>query len=171
VRVIAGDGFEAFFRAEHARVVALGMAMTGDRELAKELAQEAFLRAFRDWERVSVYERPAQWVRRVAINLAMDSHRRRRSARQAIERLRPADVALVPDPFADDWWAAVRDLPDRQRAAVALHYLDDLSIADVAQILGIAAGTVKASLAHARASLAARLAPPSTDPDRQGEPR
>ena len=111
VRAAAADGFEAFFRSEHARVIALGMAITGDVELAKEVAQEAFLRAYREWDRVAGYDRPAQWVRRVAVNLAMDSHRRRRSARRALERLRPSDVALLPDPVADDWWAVVRELP------------------------------------------------------------
>jgi RNA polymerase sigma-70 factor, ECF subfamily len=173
--VAAADGFEAFFRAEHTRVVALGMAMTGDRELGKEVAQEAFLRAFRDWDRLATYEHPAQWVRRVVVNLSMDAHRRRRSARHALERLTPsaaaaaagtdAPAALVPDPVADEWWQVVLELPDRQRAAVALHHLDDLPIAEVARVLGVTTGTVKASLAHARATLAKRLGPLQPDHD------
>ena len=59
---------------------------------------------------------------------------------------------------ADRFWAAVRTLPRRQQAVVALHYLEDRSVADVAQVLGIAEGTVKAHLHKARAALADRLA-------------
>lgn len=170
MRVTAADGFEAFFRAEHPRVVALGMAITGSSELAKDLAQEAFLRAYRDWERLSSYDRPEQWVRRVAVNLAMDDHRRRRTARRAVERI-PPSPPLVPDLVADEWWHVVRELPERQRAAVALHYLDDLPVVEVARLLGVTDGTVKASLAHARATLAKRLGPTQPESEIEEERR
>ena len=58
---------------------------------------------------------------------------------------------------AQQFWAAVRALPERQRAAIALYYLEDLSIADVAATLGVTEGTVKASLFQARATLAKSL--------------
>ena len=59
---------------------------------------------------------------------------------------------------ADDLWRAVRALPDRQRAAIVLRYVDDLSVDEIANVLDVTDGTVKASLAQARASLARRLA-------------
>jgi RNA polymerase sigma-70 factor (ECF subfamily) len=65
-----------------------------------------------------------------------------------------ADVTGTADPVSDEWWAAVRALPDRQRAVVVLHYVEDRSVLDVAEVLGIAEGTVKATLSRARRTLA-----------------
>jgi RNA polymerase sigma-70 factor, ECF subfamily len=58
------------------------------------------------------------------------------------------------DPVGTRFWAAVRELPERQRAAVALRYLDDLSVEEIAEILDVTAGTIKTSLFKARQSLA-----------------
>ncbi|MBI5087527.1 MAG: SigE family RNA polymerase sigma factor [Actinobacteria bacterium] len=149
--------FEAFFRREHPRLVAMGIGLSGDRELGRELAQEALLRAYRHWPRLREYEQPGAWVRRVLVNLAIDAARSRASERRALQRL-ATPAPLVADAVADDWWRAVRALPHRQRAAVVLHYLDDLSIDEVAHILEVTSGTVKASLAHARAHLARSMA-------------
>jgi RNA polymerase sigma-70 factor (ECF subfamily) len=151
--------FEAFFRAEHPKLVALAWAMTGDAETAGELAQEALLRAYRDWSKVGDYENPGGWVRRVVVNLATDRHRRRRSEEAALARVRPQESAALLDPATDHWWRAVRALPDGQRAAVALHYLEDVSVADVAATLGVSEGTIKTQLARARQTLARTLAP------------
>jgi RNA polymerase sigma-70 factor (ECF subfamily) len=150
--------FEAFFRAEHPKLVALGWALTGDPETARELAQEALLRAYRDWAKVADYDNPGGWVRRVVANLATDRHRRRRSEEAALSRLPPSEPAALLDPATDHWWRAVRALPDGQRAVVALHYLEDMSVADVAATLGLAEGTVKTQLARARQTLARALA-------------
>lgn len=148
--------FETFFRSEFAPMVALGLAMTGDREAARDLAQDAFARAYEHWERVGRMERPGGWVRRVLVNLAID-HTRRRATRRHHERRPPPRPLLPADQASQEWWVAVRALPDRQRAAVALHYLDDRPIAEVAEILGVAVGTVKSSLAKARRTLQREL--------------
>jgi RNA polymerase sigma-70 factor, ECF subfamily len=156
VLVEQGVEFEAFFREEHARLVALGAAMTGDVEVARELAQEAFVRAHHHWDEVSTLDAPAAWLRRVAVNLSIDHVRRRRREHAAIARLAPAAASTAPgadDPVSREWWRAVRALPDRQRAVVTLYYVEDCSVADVAAILGIAEGTVKATLSKARDSL------------------
>lgn len=159
--------FEAFFRAEHPKLVAFAWALTGDPHTAGELAQEALLRAYRDWVKVGEYENPGGWVRRVVANLATDRHRRRRSEEAALSRMPPSEPAALLDPATDHWWRAVRALPDGQRAAVALHYLEDLSVADVASTLGVAEGTVKTQLARARQTLARTLAEEAPD-DRCG---
>jgi RNA polymerase sigma-70 factor (ECF subfamily) len=150
--------YAAFFRAEQPRLVALVMALTGSVEVARDVAQEALLRAYTRWPEVSEMDRPGAWARRVAINLTWSEHRRRGREDRALQRLgEPA--ALIPgDPTSDRFWVHVRALPDRQRAVVALHYLDDLPIAEVADILDCAPGTVKSLLFKARTHLAESLA-------------
>lgn len=150
--------FEAFFRVEHPKLVALGWALTGDADTAAELAQETLTRAYRVWETVSEYDNPGGWVRRVLTNLAIDRHRRHCREAAALERVGLRDVAIDVDPATDHWWRAVRGLPAGQRVAVALHYLEDMSVADVAATVGVAEGTVKTQLARARRTLARTLA-------------
>jgi RNA polymerase sigma-70 factor, ECF subfamily len=152
----AAREFDSFFRIEYPKLVALGAAMTGSHESGRDLAQEALLRSYRDWNRLAGLEVPGAWVRRVLINLAIDARRTSRShERQLVPP--PAETVTFDDPDVNGWWTAVRALPDRQRAVVVLHYLEDRSVADVASVLGIAEGTVKATLAHARRSLARTL--------------
>jgi RNA polymerase sigma-70 factor (ECF subfamily) len=149
--------FDGFFRAEYPKLVAIGRAMTGDHDTACELAQETLVRCLRGWSRVGTLDVPGAWARRVLINLAIDTHRRRDRERRGAARTRVDDVSSFDDPVIDGWWTAVRALPDRQRAAVVLHYVEDRSVREVADVLGVAEGTVKASLAKARATLARTL--------------
>jgi len=109
--------------------------------------------------RVFSLDRPGAWCRQVAINLVRDGWRRRRSEEAAIGRLRHERAHTVPAPRSpsDEFWAAVRALPARQREAIALYYLADRSVAEIASTLGIADGTVKGILFDARRALAARL--------------
>ena len=158
VRLVPEPEFERFFRAEHERVLALAIAISGDRQRGRDLTQEAFLRAYRDWPHVATLDSPRAWLRRVVVNLSIDGHRRRARERTVVARYQAATPAVTfADPDITAWWDAVRRLPERQRAAVALHYLDDHSIADVAAVLGVAEGTVKSSLAQARRTLARTL--------------
>jgi RNA polymerase sigma-70 factor (ECF subfamily) len=151
--------FEHFYLEEYPRVVDLAYALSGSRMTAEDIAQEAFLRAYRDWERVGSYEHQAAWVRRVAVNLASSGLRRRLVEARALARVAARrEPALDPLPADNaDFWRAVRALPRRQAQAVALYYLEDLSIQQTARILDCAEGTVKAHLAKARRTLARRL--------------
>jgi RNA polymerase sigma-70 factor, ECF subfamily len=147
------DDFEAFFDRNYPptlRAVALAI---GDRGRAEDLTQEAFARAFRRWSSVSALERPVAWVYVVALNAERKRWRR--------ERRGPEDV-LRGDCISDVAGAVlstivVRDaldrLPARQRAAVVLRYLGDLTVADVAEVMGCAEGTVKATLHQALRNL------------------
>jgi RNA polymerase sigma-70 factor, ECF subfamily len=149
--------FDGFFRVEYPKLVAVAMGLTGNHETACELAQEALLRCHRSWSRVSTMDVPGAWVRRVLINLATDLHRSRTRARRLPGWAHTTDSVAADsfaDPVVDGWWTAVRALPDRQRAVVVLHYIEDRSVVDVARVLGIAEGTVKATLAKARSTLA-----------------
>jgi RNA polymerase sigma-70 factor (sigma-E family) len=153
--------FEYFYVEEYPRVVALAYALSGSRAGAEDIAQEAFLRAYRDWDRVGSYEYQAAWVRRVAANLATSWLRRRLVEARALTRLARRWEPTVDALAGSDaqFWIAVRALPRRQAQAVALYYFQDLSVQQTATALGCAEGTVKAHLAKARRTLARQLQP------------
>jgi RNA polymerase sigma factor (sigma-70 family) len=153
------EGFEEFYRREYQGVVALTYGLSGSRAAAEDLAQEAFLAAHRDWERLGAWEYRDAWVRRVAANLAVSSFRTRLAEARALVRLAGQRQPRV-EPLAAgnaDFWRAVRGLPRRQAQAVALYYLDDLPVQQIAEILGCSEGAVKAHLFKGRRALARRL--------------
>ena len=153
-------GFGAFYAAEVPAVVALLYALVGSWPVAEDLAQEAFLRAYRDWGRVGRFEQPQTWVRTVAVNLSTSRFRRLGAEARALLRLAGRAQSAPPPPALEDhehFWSLVRRLPRRQAQAVALRYADDCSVAEIAAVLGCAQGTVKASLHQARRRLAEHL--------------
>lgn len=154
----APERFEDFYMREYVAVVGLAYALSGSRWVAEDLAQEAFIAAHRDWERVSRYDRPGAWVRRVVANLSVSAFRRRVAEAKALARIASGQTPM-PDLAAGDpeFWAAIRALPRRQAQVVALHYLEDRSIAEIAEILDVTHGTVKRQLHDGRRSLARRL--------------
>ncbi len=159
----SADVFGAFYEKEFRSVVALAYVLSGDWQAAEDIAQDAFVIAHRKWAQIASYERPDAWVRRVASDLAVSALRRRRTEAKALLRLARRDHATPAalDPRDEDFWAAVRALPKRQAQVVALYYLEDLSVARIAELMGCAEGTVKAHLHKARMNLAAAL---GTDP-------
>lgn len=149
------SSFDAWYRAEHPRLLGLLTVAAGDADLGRDLTAEAFTRALERWDRVGGMASPSAWTYRVGVNLL-----RRRLRRAAVEsRLWGTATAAPPSPAAlePDLWAAVRALPVRQRTAVALRYVCDLPQAEVAAVMGVTLGTVSATLTSARRSLAARL--------------
>jgi RNA polymerase sigma-70 factor (ECF subfamily) len=153
-----GQDFDPFYRQHRRRVVALAYGLSGSASAAEELAQDAFLAALRRWDSIGAYEDPGAWVRRVVVNRSVSGVRRRVAEARALIRFanRPAPPAAL-DPVDAEFWSAVRRLPARQAQVIALHYVDDRAIDDIAALLGIAPGTVKATLFQARKSLAATL--------------
>jgi RNA polymerase sigma-70 factor (sigma-E family) len=153
-RVLPGDAADplsALFASEYSSLCRLAYLLTGDAGRAEEIVMEAFVRSISRWRAV---REPRTYVRRSVINLC--SNRRRRAW---LERHAPTPreaVSSPPEPD-DEVWAAVRQLPARQRATVALRYWDDMSEADIADTLGCSTGTVKSQLAKARATLARAL--------------
>jgi RNA polymerase sigma-70 factor, ECF subfamily len=151
--------FEDFYRKEYRAVVGLAYALSGSRWAAEDLAQDAFLAAHDRWERISGYEEPGAWVRRVVANRSVSAFRRRSTEAKAMVRMafgeRPALQEIPGDSAA--FWDTVRSLPRRQAQVVALHYLEDRPVAEIAEILGIAAGTVKKHLFDGRHALARAL--------------
>jgi RNA polymerase sigma-70 factor, ECF subfamily len=150
--------FELLYRREFGKVVALAYVLSGSRSAAEELAQDAFMAAHRRWDVISGYDDPAAWVRRVCANRSTSLIRRRTSEAKALARL--AGRRVLPEelpPDAAAFWEKVRKLPKRQAQVIALHYLDDLSVAQIAAILDCAEGTVKVHLHRGRKALAAGL--------------
>jgi RNA polymerase sigma factor (sigma-70 family) len=122
---------------------------TGDRDLAEELAQEALLRAVQRWARLRDLESPSAWAHRVGFNLAKSAFRRRLALRRANDRQRVV-VPLEPDVASDlAVRAAVAALPEAQRQAVILRYFADLSVREVAAIVGCPENTVKTNTRRA----------------------
>ena len=151
--------FEDFYEREFRSVVGLAYALSGSRSGAEDLAQESFLVAHRDWERVGTFDRPDLWVRRVVANLSVSVFRRRVVEAKTLARIALGYTPALPELSADDaeFWRAVRSLPRRQAQVIALHYLEDRPVAEVAEILGTAQGTVKKHLYDGRQALARRL--------------
>lgn len=149
--------YEAFYRRELGPMVALADSYTGDRDAAVDIAQEALLRVYRAWPTLQTLDKPGAWLRRVVINLAIDRRRARDRERRALQRMTAPLPAELPDPVSARFWSAVRELPDTQRAAVTLHYLEDMAVAEIAEVLEVSAGTVKSALFRARKTLAETL--------------
>jgi RNA polymerase sigma-70 factor (ECF subfamily) len=158
------ESFAWFFTVEYPQVVRLLRVVLGDPGVAEDVAQEAFVRLDRHWERVSRYESPEAWVRRVALNRAFSWRRRelrRREGERAALRLDPTlDLTeTTADPVeAAEVLRAVRRLVPRDRALVGLHHLEDRPLAEVAEVLGMSPNAAKVALHRARRRLAELLA-------------
>jgi RNA polymerase sigma-70 factor (ECF subfamily) len=147
--------FEPWYRDYHPRLVAALTVVAGDGSVGREAADEALVRAYEKWARVEKMTSPEAWTYTVGDNVL-----RRRARRVAAERRllrRTGERIVAPGELRPDVWDAVRRLPRRQREAIALRYVLDLSERQVADALGVAEGTASATLATARRSLARAL--------------
>ena len=147
--------FDAFYTATSHRLVGQLFAMTGDLGEAEDALQEAYIRAWQHWPKISAYENPEAWVRSVAFKLCVNAWWKRRNRLTAHRRAAPrqeAGAELGPDLLA--LVQALRQLPDRQRRVLVLHYVADLTVDQIAQEIGMATGTVKSHLKRGRAALA-----------------
>ncbi|GAB3030905.1 RNA polymerase sigma24 factor [Nocardioides flavus (ex Wang et al. 2016)] len=155
------ESFAWFFTAEYPQVVRLLRVVLGDPASAEDVAQEAFVRLHRHWDRVVHYESPEAWVRRVALNQAF-SWRRREQRRRERESRAPAwgtaaETGAAGAEEADAVLRAVRRLPARDRALVGLYHLEDRPLDEVASVLGISPHAAKVALHRARRRLAGLL--------------
>ena len=145
------EAFEMFFLAEHGSVLRTVQLILGDRSAAEDATQEAFYRLLVHWKKVSQYERPGAWVRRVAIRIAVRARHARRSnesepARNGIETSTHVDLQR-----------ALRELSPAQRTAVVLFYYEDHPVGEVASLMACSEGAVKTHLHRARKHLAEAL--------------
>lgn len=140
------------------RLGRLAWRLTGEREAARDIVQEAWLTIVRRINRLDDPARFRSWAYRIVSNRCVDWTRRRVVQRKATIELQSTassafdESTITPD--AVDELArmrdALRELPDNQRAILSLHYLDEMSVAQIAQVLGLPEGTVKSRLFHAR---------------------
>ena len=149
------EGFEAWYCREHPRLVMSLVLVAGDIHVAQDATDEAFARAFARWDRVGAMESPNGWTYRVALNVL-----RRRARRAAVERrllARRAEATVVP-PDINEAWDAVRHLPPRQREAIVLRYIADLTEKEVGAAMGVSRGAISSALTEARRTLSRLLA-------------
>lgn len=148
--------FEAWYRALYPNLVASIGVVFGDVDLAREAADEAVARAYERWPRVRDMSSPNGWAYQVALNEA-----RRRRRRQAVERRllsrSTAGNSAVDGPTGE-LWQLVRALPARQRTAIVLRHVADLTEPEIGEAMGISRGGVSSTLRAAHASLRRQLA-------------
>jgi RNA polymerase sigma-70 factor (ECF subfamily) len=144
------------YAASYARLVGVVGAVCGSTHEAEEAVQDAFVRLMGTRSKVSRYDDPEAWVRKVALGYV--SNRRRKAVNGLRAALRHGPPADVPAPNADavDLSRALDALPQAQREAVVLRDLG-LDMASIAAHLGVPEGTVKSRLSRARAALSPML--------------
>jgi len=150
------EGFAQFVEARQRALQRTAWLLTGDWALAEDLVQTALVRSWPRWERIRRRDDPEIYVRRAMVNSWVSWRRRRWWGERATDAV--PEVQAVGDVAAEaavrvTVQRALRSLTARQRAVLVLRVFDDLSEAQVAQVLGCAVGTVKATLARAAARL------------------
>lgn len=161
--ILAGDdaAFDRFYEANVGRVYAVTLRLCGDGSKARRLTQEAFIRA---WERMETYRgesRLSSWLHRIAVNVTLESGRRRtrwwqRLVAEEEGRARPDPGAALPG-LGVDLERAIAALPDRAREAMVLRDVEGHSYREIARLMGVAVGTVKAQVHRARALVREKL--------------
>jgi len=144
--------FEALYADSYRSMVFLAFATTQSLEAAEEIAQEAFLQLYRHWESVAAQR---AWLRRAVVSLSTSWVRRTVKSR-SVEPVLQAIEEAWPD-LSVEVWSALAALPPRQRAAITLRYVEDLSERDIAAALKCRPGTVKSLLSRGRDTLRAEL--------------
>jgi RNA polymerase sigma factor (sigma-70 family) len=142
---------EDLYRHQYARFLRLAIAVTGSPEAAADAVQEGFAHALRSRGELRARGALEAWVWRTVLNAALDQRR----ARLALGE--PTDAAEADEPDWPELRAAVAALPARQRHTLFLRHYADLSYDQIADVLGVARGTVAATLHAAHESLRAKL--------------
>ncbi len=171
-RHVAGDAdaFGELFRRHRDRMYAVALRTTGQRELAADAVQEAFISAFR---RADAYRGDAAvttWLHRIVVNACLDRLRREKVSVRRAGDLGELDLPDRHDHHASTETAlvvreALARLPEGQRSALVLVDMHGMPVAEAAVVLGVAEGTVKSRCFRGREALAAMLRPSTGSPD------
>jgi RNA polymerase sigma-70 factor (sigma-E family) len=155
-------GLAELYERHAGAAVGLAYLLTGDRSLAEDLVQEAFVRVagrFRHLRDSGAFE---SYLRRTVVNLFTSQLRRRRLERAYLKREATKPAASHEDPDVasrDELWRAVQQLPERQRAAVVLRYYEDLSEREVATTMRCSNAAAKSLIQRGMQTLRADLSP------------
>jgi RNA polymerase sigma-70 factor (sigma-E family) len=162
VTVVHQDSFEDYVRASGPRLKRLAFLLTGDLDEAEDLLQSAYAKAMPHWSKVSGYDVPDAYMRRVMVSIRTSWWRRSRGRETLVPEIPERRVVPpgVGESVVDSQMllTALRALPERQRAAVVLRHWCDLSEAETAVTMGCSVGTVKSTTSKALARLRAGLA-------------
>ncbi|MFG2556909.1 SigE family RNA polymerase sigma factor [Streptomyces sp. NPDC048581] len=148
--------FQEFVRARWSHLVRTAYLLTGDAHHAEDLTQTALAKAYRSWRRVARADNPEAYVRRMLVSCNSDRFRKRRVTERLTDAPpetpgRDAGYAGVDERGA--LLGALAQLPPKQRAVVVMRYWEDLSEAEVADVLGCSVGTVKSQASKGLAKL------------------
>ncbi len=156
--------FDTYYSASYERVRRAMALAFRDPALAEEITQEAFFQTLRRWPKISLLDRPEGWTMIVALNKGRDLHRRqvRQEAKQPLLVQRPTNQS-GENRVDDQMMVAtlLERVSNRQREALLLRYITQLTIPEIAVVMGCAEGTVKATL-HAALAIASHLAKDTT---------
>jgi RNA polymerase sigma-70 factor (ECF subfamily) len=147
------ERFDSFFNEVWPRLQGQAYALTGSRELAQDLTQEALFRAWRNWDTVAVFENPEAWARKVLHNLCIASWRK---TRRQPSKHQTVVHSQIPEPH-EEIAAAMRSLPGVQARALLLHDGLGMTVSEVAEELKAPEGTVKSWLSRSRKVVASHL--------------
>lgn len=158
--------FEEFATARLPALLRYAVVLTGDRELARDLVQEALTKALVRWRRVERADEPYAYVRTIVTNLYL-SLLRRRTIRTVPLIEETASVLPMPDPTCavgerSELWQRLAALPRQQRAVLVLRYYEGLSDNEIADVLGCRPGTVRGYATRALAALRVELSEVAT---------
>ena len=156
-------GFAGFVREHTPALLRTAYLMTGNAQAAEELVQDTFVRLYPKWDKVQAAELPLAYVRRAMTNGYVNYQRRAARREYAYEdvpeRLDEHDAfGQLAD--RDQIWAGLRDLPDRQRAALVLRFFEDLSDEESAAALGCRVGTVRSLISRGLGTLREQMGRP-----------
>jgi RNA polymerase sigma-70 factor (sigma-E family) len=156
-----GRSLAELFVRQVPRAVAIAYLMTGDRGIAEDLAQEAFIRLTGRFRHIRSPDAFDAYLRRTVVNLSISHLRRRRVERAYLERerRRPTRSAqTLPDlGRREELWSVLLELPARQRAALVLRYYEDLSERQTAEILGTSVAAVRSLVSRGIEVLRGRI--------------
>jgi len=154
--------FDSFVADVGKRLLSQAYVLTGSKEEAQDLTQEALLRAWKHWSTIGRYDSPEGWTRRVLHNLCIQSWKK---TRRALTGLDGSTTVEIPEHHGEIA-QAMRSLPGDQARALLMHDGMDMSVSEVATELKVPVGTVKSWLSRSRKLVAARLE--QMDPDSKG---
>jgi len=162
-----GDAFATIVRAYRNRLFGLALGMVRNRDAAEDVVQETFIKAYKNLRKFRGDATIYPWLYRIAVNTAHNYLRQRRDGAVDIEEVAPVLEADDPGPFglanATELGAAIEKavgaLPGRQREVFMFHYFEQLTHREIAEVLGISEGAVKAHYFHAIQKLKTALLP------------
>lgn len=149
---MSSRSFEEIYQKEYRALLGLAYVLTGDRAQAEDLTHDTFAAALDSWDKLS---HPEAWLRQVLVNKNRSGLRRRYAEGRALVRLGMQAVSLPDETIG--FWEIVRSLPRRQAQAIALFYLDDRPVSEIARVLGCSEPTARVHLTRGRRTLADKL--------------